>query len=60
MVIDPFNSGPSILYICCKKDYSIMLLPSGVFWLEYWDENKKANIPHLGLTVNVRDPNHAV
>ncbi len=37
-----------------------MLLPSGVFWLEYWDENKKANIPHLGLTVNVRDPNHAV
>lgn len=37
-----------------------MFLPSGVFLLEYWDENKKTNIPHLGLTVTVRDPNNAV
>lgn len=44
-------------------DYSITdyyFLPSGVFLLEHWDENKKGNTPHFGLTVTVRDPNHEV
>uniref|UniRef100_A0A8C1BYB0 Si:ch211-255i20.3 n=1 Tax=Cyprinus carpio carpio TaxID=630221 RepID=A0A8C1BYB0_CYPCA len=45
---------------CIIEEIPEDTLVSGVFLLEYWDENKKANIPHLGLTVTVRDPNHAV
>uniref|UniRef100_A0A673IF09 Transmembrane emp24 domain-containing protein 11-like n=1 Tax=Sinocyclocheilus rhinocerous TaxID=307959 RepID=A0A673IF09_9TELE len=45
---------------CIIEEIPEDTLVSGVFLLEHWDENKKANIQHLGLTVTVRDPDHAV
>ncbi|XP_073676076.1 transmembrane emp24 domain-containing protein 11 [Garra rufa] len=45
---------------CIIEEIPEDTLVSGIFLLEHWDENKKGNIRHLGLTVTVRDPNHAV
>ncbi|XP_051716744.1 transmembrane emp24 domain-containing protein 11 [Ctenopharyngodon idella] len=45
---------------CIIEEIPEDTLVTGVFLLEYWDGNKKGNTPHLGLTVTVRDPNHAV
>ncbi|XP_003199913.3 transmembrane emp24 domain-containing protein 11 [Danio rerio] len=45
---------------CIIEEIPVDTLVTGVFRLEYWDENKKSNTPHLGLTVTVRDPQHEV
>ncbi|XP_056107173.1 transmembrane emp24 domain-containing protein 11 [Rhinichthys klamathensis goyatoka] len=45
---------------CLIEEIPEDTLVTGVFLLEHWDENKKGNTPHLGLTVTVRDPNHEV
>ncbi|XP_067313932.1 transmembrane emp24 domain-containing protein 11 [Pseudorasbora parva] len=44
---------------CIIEEIPEDTLVTGVFLLEYWNENK-GSTPHLGLTVTVRDPNHAV
>ncbi|XP_051506469.1 transmembrane emp24 domain-containing protein 11-like [Myxocyprinus asiaticus] len=45
---------------CIIEEIPEDTLVTGFFRVEYWDENKKANTPHLGLTVTVRDPQHSV
>ncbi|XP_052010649.1 transmembrane emp24 domain-containing protein 11-like [Xyrauchen texanus] len=45
---------------CIIEEIPEDTLVTGFFLVEYWDENKKANTPHLGLTVSVRDPQHLV
>ncbi|XDV36879.1 hypothetical protein PO909_006594 [Leuciscus waleckii] len=45
---------------CLIEEIPEDTLVTGVFLLEHWDENKKGNTQHLGLTVTVRDPNHEV
>ncbi|XP_030622658.1 transmembrane emp24 domain-containing protein 11 [Chanos chanos] len=45
---------------CIIEEIPEDTLVTGYFLLEYWDEKKQDNSPHLGLTVTVRGPDHEV
>ncbi|XP_063045765.1 transmembrane emp24 domain-containing protein 11 [Engraulis encrasicolus] len=45
---------------CIIEEIPDDTLVTGYFLLEYWDQNKPHNTPHLGMTVTIRDPNHEV
>ncbi|KAG5845390.1 transmembrane emp24 domain-containing protein 11 [Anguilla rostrata] len=43
---------------CIIEEVPEDTLVTGYFLLEYWDNGKPNHLPHLGLTVTVRDPDH--
>ncbi|XP_076005295.1 transmembrane emp24 domain-containing protein 11 [Genypterus blacodes] len=45
---------------CIIEEIPEDMLVNGYFLLEPWDKKARTNSPHLGVTVQVRDPNHEI